>query len=363
MGFLNIFKKKEQQISTYNEFWSWFQSEEKAFYKVIEQGGNFERDFFDKLSPKLDQLRDGYYYLAGMFDEKTAELIITADGSPKNIPFVEDLIESAPNIENWRFTALKPESDIEDVAIKMDGHEFNADNMSFYAVTHEQYPDEIDIVITHKDFTEENHSILVKGTYIFLDNYLGELNFAVSIDTLTVSSPSDAQQELIPIQKLKEYLIWREKEFIEKYEATYYNSGNDIYSSLKAKMNSGNPMFAVVNSSLLEWNAKPSHPWIVDIDFVYVGSNGMPDKLTYKKLDEFEDELMNVISDSDGFLNIGRQTADNHRNIYFACKEFRKTSRAIEEMLTKFDSSLNGSYHIYKDKYWQSFNRFIPALN
>ena len=30
-------------------------------------------DFLDKISPKLDELKEGFYYLCGMYDEKTAE--------------------------------------------------------------------------------------------------------------------------------------------------------------------------------------------------------------------------------------------------------------------------------------------------
>jgi hypothetical protein len=43
----------------------------------------------------------------------------------------------------------------------------------FYSNEHAKYPDEIDITIVHKDFNEENKTIITSGTFIFLDNYLG----------------------------------------------------------------------------------------------------------------------------------------------------------------------------------------------
>jgi hypothetical protein len=66
-----------------------------------------------------------------MFDDNTVELILTADGNTKNIVFVEDLVNAAPKIEGWKFTALKPSLNIEDLCIEMGGHKFNNKNIHF----------------------------------------------------------------------------------------------------------------------------------------------------------------------------------------------------------------------------------------
>lgn len=122
MSFLkSIFKTKDEPIYSYNDFWNWFEKNAKAFHKVIKGQGNVEKDFFDKLSPKLNELKDGFWYLTGMYDDTTAELVITADGTIKNIVFVEELIQTAPIIGGWKFTALKPALDIKDVSIEMAG--------------------------------------------------------------------------------------------------------------------------------------------------------------------------------------------------------------------------------------------------
>ena len=84
---------------------------------------------------------------------------------------------------------------------------------------------------------------------------------------------------MIPIEKLKDFLLWRQKEFIEKYEGTRYNTENDSYNSLEATLNNGKPFFAIVNSALLDWDSKVSHPWILTIEIKYKGhENGMPVK-------------------------------------------------------------------------------------
>ena len=203
-----------------------------------------------------------------MYDEDTVELIITPDGDLCNIVFVEELIQAAPVIEGWRFTALKPELGIENVNIQMAGYEFNSDTMHFYPNEHAAYPDEIDIVIVHSQYSEEDKGAIVNGTYIFLDNYLGELNSVTTIDNVTVIGKEEATGELVPMEKLKDYLIWRQKEFVEKYEDTRYDTENDGYSVFEAERE-GLPLIAVINTDLLQWDGKASHPWILQMEMKY----------------------------------------------------------------------------------------------
>ncbi|MEQ8556479.1 MAG: DUF695 domain-containing protein [Cyclobacteriaceae bacterium] len=333
------------------------------FFKVIKNQGNIERDFFNKLSPKLNQLRDGYWFLAGMFNNDTAELVLTADGVYKNIVFVEELVQSAPKIDNWKFTALKPALDINDVFISMGDLKFSKENLSFYSNDNSVFPDEIDITVIHSDYTEDLKEPITNGVYIFMDNYLGELNSVTTIDSMKIIGPDEAEKELIPIEKLKDYLIWRQKEFLEKYDGTRYNTENDSYNSLEATLNNGMPLFAIVNSALLDWDSKASHPWILTIEIKYKGNeNGMPDKETYELMNILEDNIMQELKDSEGYLNVGRQTADSFREVYFACKDFRLPSKVLTKIQSDFKSRLNVDYSIYKDKYWKSFDRFKPDI-
>lgn len=363
MSFLkNIFAKKDQPIKSYSDFWNWFQNNEKIFFNIVKENKNIEKDFFDKLSYKLEELKDGYFYLTGMYDDNTVELIFTADSNIKNIVFVEDLVENAPKIIGWKFTALKPALDIENLGINMGEYKFDSDNLSFYSNDYSDYPDEIDITVIHDDQTEENKDQIGNGIYIFLDNYLGELDFVNNIDNLQVINKNEAKKELIPITKLKDFLIWRQKEFIEKYDGVRYNTEEDEYSILEAELKNGNNLIAVVNANLLNWDSKASHPWIAVITFKFNGhnNNGMPNENDYKRLNEIEENILQQLLDKEGYLYIGRQTANSEREIYFACKDFRKPSKVLFSIQQKHSNEFDVEYDIYKDKYWQSFERFIP---
>lgn len=357
--FKKIFGKKDTPITSYHDFWAWFKGNEKAFFKVVKQRGEVEKIFFDQLSPKLNELKAGFFFLTGMCDDHTAELVLTADGAIKNIVFVEELVAAAPTIPGWKFTALKRAMNIDKLGIRMGSSEFNAENLSFFANEQAAYPDEIDITIVHKDHLKDSSNV-INGVYIFLDNYLGELEFITNVDNLVVAGPEDAPAELIPISKLKDYLNWRQKEFVEKYDGMLYDTENATYSMLEAALPNGNKLLAVINTDVLEWENKASHPWILSFEIEYEGqhTNGMPNTTTYQLLDEFENKLLDELHDFDGYLNIGRQTADNFRNIYFACKEFRKPSKVAYELQQQYTGKVSISYTIYKDKYWQTFDRY-----
>ena len=119
-----LFGRKEKPINSYQDFWNWFVNNERKFFKAINNHQNIEADFFDKISPKLEELKEGFYFLAGMLKDEIAELVITPDGNVANIVFVEELIDAAPKLPNWKFTALKPELDIKNVGITMGGYRY-----------------------------------------------------------------------------------------------------------------------------------------------------------------------------------------------------------------------------------------------
>lgn len=358
--FKNIFAKKDAPIITNHDFWNWFKKNEREFNSVVKNDKDIEKNFFNQLSSKLAELKEGYFYLTGMLDDHTVELIFTADGNVKNIVFVEELVASAPYLTGWKFTALKPSLDIEDVSINMSDLEFNADNLYFYSKNIPNCPDEIAICIIHKDMDDDNKSDIINGSYIFLENYIGELDFVNLIDDISFESLSEAKQELVPISKLKDFLVWRQKEFVEKYQGVRYETENDEHSVLEAKLEDGNSLIAVIDTNLLNWDRKASHPWmaVMKIGFDGGDNNGMPNNEDYDQLDYIQEELIDLLKDYEGYLNVGRQTSQNVREIFFACKEFRLPSKVFYDMQLKYEHMYEMEYYVFKDKYWQMLEQF-----
>jgi hypothetical protein len=78
----------------------------------------------------------------------------------------------------------------------------------------------------------------------------------------------------------------------------------------------------------------------------------------YELMNEFEEKLIAELPDTDGYLNIGRETHNSKRTIFFACKEFRKASKVSYKFIEEYADRLDASYTIYKDKYWMTLNKF-----
>lgn len=360
MNLFGLFKKKAAPIRTYADFWNWFRLHAPRFHKVVKERGAVEEEFFDQLSPRLAELKEGFFFLTGMYNADTVELILTADGAVPNIVFVEELVAAAPQLPGWRITALKAENCADDTNIKMDGYLFNKDNIWFYANEHPEYPDEIDITFIHDDYHNNDEVSIKNGVYIFLDNLLGELKFVTTIDVIRFETRNNAGRDLIPVEKLKDFLRWREKEFTEKYEHVKYDHANDNYAMLQAELKTGGLLIAVVNTGVLEWEGRPTHPWIACLQMKYdaKANGGMPDKPSLAVMEQVEDELVKELEATGSYLHAGRETADGTRVLYFVGKDFREISKVMQAAKVRHTGRVPITYDIYKDKYWQTFNRF-----
>ena len=356
-----IFGSKQQAKDTsQDDFWGWFSRHAAEFHRIVKSDEEVDAAFLERLMPRLQRINTQFYCLTGMYDDDTAELVVTADGDIKSFVFVEELVASAPVIAGWRFTALKPPTDITAFSLKMWDYKFDNNNIRFYYNEVDGYPDEIDICLLCDHYTEENKDSVTQGCLLFVENSLGELNMATLIDSVTVSGTTPQGKEAIPIGKLGDFLVWREKELVEKYEGTRHNTKNDVCSLMEATDMDDLPVVAVINQGLLEWEAKASHPWMMTVEIVYDGEgrNGLPDKYTSEMMLQFEDELTPQLPDSEGYLNLGRETYKGKRTIFFACKEFRRVSRVTAALIDQYKGQLDISYEIYKDKYWMSMNQF-----
>lgn len=365
MKFLkSIIKTNDPPVRTYAEFWDWFEYNNRKFYRLVKHKGPIRKVFLHPLSEKLNQLKSGFWFLVGMDGDKNAELIITADGVIKNIPFAEDLVAQAPEMGNWKITALKQPTDIKNVCIKLEGLVFDDQKIQFYPNVHKQMPDEIDMTITHQDYSEKTKDIIKSGVFLALDHFLGELNSVTTIDNVNIIHPKDAKKELIPLERLKSYLVWREKEFIEKYEGLRYHEDMNAFAALEAKLHNGLPLLATINTGVLGWENKASHPWIAEVNIYFNTKNesALPNDDTCEQLQKIEDIINSQLKVDEGYINIGRETADSVRTIFFAGIEFRKLSRVLYNIQKNNTDTFKIDYNIYKDKYWQTFNSFRPKL-
>jgi len=355
--------KEQHNQFTIEDFWNWFIDNEQQFSIVIKERADIEKLFFDQLTESLGRLRDEIFFLAGEYDNDLLELILTPDGNIKNVEFVERLVASAPQIDGWKFTAFKPAQNVENVSIKYGEYVFEQDQLFFYSNDSDQYPDLIDLTFVHVKYSDEVKEIIANGTHLFLDMYIGELNCISIIDHVDYCSHAAAEKELIPIRKLKAFLNWRNKEFVERYEGIWRSSGEDQHTLFEGSNQEGKPVIALMNTDVLGWDKKASHPWILKVAMAYDGedNNGFPTTDVEKVLEDQEDDLYLLLPKIEGYIFIGRQTGNNQRQIYFACKDFREPSKVLHDLVDQQIDPSPISFELYKDKYWRTFEQFKPV--
>ncbi|HEV2481677.1 MAG TPA: DUF695 domain-containing protein [Puia sp.] len=349
--------------------WEWFLENEPALFHVVKSKDSRKVNdrFLKALMPRLQALCDTLYCEVGMFDETRAELVISAQGDVKSFVFAEDLVAAAPDLTRWKITALKPALGFHNNSIHIDGYVFNCQNIGFFYHDDPEYPDEIRLSFIYQDLKEENKNIVTQGVFLLLETVLGERDAATLIDQAIVKGPSPDDQELIPMAKLIDFLNWKEKEFVERYQGVRHETENDNFSGLEGQDAEGLPSIGVVNQDLLHWDAKASHPWMLVIEIDYTKtksaiSNGMPDDEHYQCMCRLEEELTRRLTDSAGYLALGRETYKGKTTIYMACKEYRVASKTTHDLLQQYKAQLACSYDMYKDKYWRTMEKFRAVL-
>lgn len=365
MKFLNkLFDKKkdktnqEQEHLSVSEFWDWFVENQARLWEAVKTQNNIEFEFINPVFNKLNQVKEGAFLLVGMMDDVKAELVLTAEGRILLFPFITELIDKAPKLDNWEFTAFKPAMDVPGFGINLGPKSFSTDNIFFYPENDSNYPDEISLKLVYsEEYSADENELIENGLFIFIENYIGELKAATQVDILSIMHQVSSDIELNPISKINDYINWREKEFIEKYQGTFSYSDEANYSSITWE-NGDSTIFGVVNADLLNWDKKASHPWIMIITIIFdeKENNGMPNNEALQTYYQFEDKLKKLLPVKEGHIHVGQATGLGKREIYYANKDFVKPIKILEAM----KSEVNFDYEIdvFIDKYWKSMRHF-----
>jgi hypothetical protein len=94
------------------------------------------------------------------------------------------------------------------------------------------------------------------------------------------------------------------------------------------------PLIASINMPLLNWDAKPSFPWVLRLELQYNGqqNDGLPNESDFEILNELEDTLLDNLLDSGMCLYAGRQVGS-------ICVSFILLVKTSENLPKKFTNS------------------------
>jgi hypothetical protein len=359
MGLKSIFGKKETDPKT--AFWNWFVKNEARFKKAKETEAAHE--FLNELIEQMSPFNPWLKALAGPFDDNTYELIITADGDIALFCKVEELAAAAPSIPGWKITAHKPALGYDTMSIEMHGHIFSGTNMQFYPLNDPDYPDEISIMLVHPDFKQEEYEEFSGGCQIYIQNALGELNFATLIDSMDVRGVPSKEEaiELIPLSKLHDYLVWREKEFVEKYANQDEQRPEESWGVLETAVgDEGKPLLAVIDSGFKDWEYRSAYQWLAQVDIEFeVEENGMPGAKAMEDIQQVEDDIWQLLEAKQLAWLVGHYTHDGLRFVFFYTGDYNEVAKIVNQYLETHDWDYKIVFHIRKDKYWKAMDYFF----
>lgn len=340
-------------------FWTWFESQASYFKSLLQENTDVEDLIFEPLGKALNQIQTDLFFLLGYKVDEQAELILTADGNIKNMFLIDALIMHAPKIPDWKIIGHKKPIELDQLQINIGAMVFDQNTLFFKPIVHDAYPDLIDIEIYFTQFDNEDINAVHQGIFIFLDNYIGELNFTKLIDQVVIIEevPKDVE-ELVPIGKLKDYLNWREKEFLEVYELELLPE-EFHYTLLSAELKDGGILLAIINTDALKLPARAALPWVgvVTLTFDLDEDLKFPNEPTQEKLEQIELELCDNLTSKDAAIHIGRQTIGTKREIYFVAADYNRLAQVFYACADKHHEFKLES-EIYKDKYWRTFDKF-----
>lgn len=359
-GISKYFRKEGDVQEAAATFWQWFTQNEHRFRELEKNDSEQALSFLEELIQQMQPFNPWLKALAGPYNNDTYELIITADGDIALFCKVEELVQAAPTIPFWVFTAHKPALGFEGISIDLYGLEFSATTTSFYPIVQEDYPDEVSIVLTHQEYNDEMDDHYQAGGMIYLENGLGEVNTATKIDHYETGAIPEAAKnvEIIPISKLADYLNWREKEFVEKYESVTVEKP-DTFHILEAEDRDGKLIVVTVNMECRYWDMKPAYSWLLQVNINYTGDEtGFPTDDQLQELQNIEEELVNLLPDEKSVF-AGNKTYDNCRNIYFYVNEYKTPSALVNQYVEGKESEMEILFFIRRDKYWKTMEQYF----
>lgn len=199
-----------------NIFWNWFQDNNQTIKNLKNETPINQKQICYWISKHL-----GYYskdldfmIVFSKNENQKTELIITANGNPDYFNQVIELIDNAPALKHWKFTAfIQPIANIEDIINGLDEPyvfqeiTIKTSEIKFLPLNYDSKIKKLDIIIYLKNYTINcNTKTWQQAIYIILQDLLGEKCLYQNINFVQLAQLSNITEDLIELYELQFYI-------------------------------------------------------------------------------------------------------------------------------------------------------------
>ena len=142
------------------------------------------------------------------------ELIQTANGNPQFFEQVLNLIDNAPQLKNWKFTAfIQPTERIDEIMKGLDDPyifqeiTLKASELNFLPLEYHKLSHKLDIVVFLKSYNLYcDTKTLQQAIFIIMQDIVGEKSLYQNINFVQLAQVPDNREGLIQLYELRTYL-------------------------------------------------------------------------------------------------------------------------------------------------------------
>jgi hypothetical protein len=199
-----------------NIFWNWFQDNNQTIKNLIQETPINQKQICYWLNKQLDYYCKELDFMI-VFPKKEnqkTELIITANGNPSYFNQVIELINNAPVLRHWKFTAfIQPTENIDKIIESLDEPyimqeiTIKTNKIKFLPLNYNNKIKQLNIVIYLKNYKIHcNTKMLQQAIYIILQDLLGEKSVYQNINFVQLAQFQNSTEELIELYELQFYI-------------------------------------------------------------------------------------------------------------------------------------------------------------
>lgn len=199
-----------------NTFWNWFQDNNQTIKNLFNETPNNQKQICYWLNKQL-----GYYCKELDFmivlpkkENQKAELIITAKGNPEYFSQVIKLIDKAPVLRYWKFTAfIQPIENIDKIIDGLDEPyifpeiTIKTSQIKFLPLAYDEKTKKIDIRVYLKNYNIHcDTKTWNQVVYIIIQDLLGEKALYQNINFVQLAQMPNNTNNLIELYDLQLYM-------------------------------------------------------------------------------------------------------------------------------------------------------------